>query len=181
MIKKILIFLFLIIPRTITMPPSPHVVIWNVGQGAWFTLDKNASCVHIDMGGSVRHRPTPCPEKDNRLFITHYDQDHISLVSSQAHKARHCLMENPPPHLSSRKQKMLATIPRCLKRSDPSVQRLYQSRFQKRNESNAYLVANTFLITGDADKKMERAWATRDLPQVSFFLNQNLENLSDAA
>lgn len=170
MTKSLFIFLFMLSPCPISMPLLPHLIVWNVGQGSWLTLDQQDICVHIDMGGTHKNLPAPCPSKANSLFITHYDLDHISMARSQAQKAHLCLMDTVPTSVSPRKLQMLSPIPQCQGTPHSAVQRLYRARFKKRNESHAYVVAKSFLVTGDSDKNIEHLWANTNLPHIHYLL-----------
>lgn len=59
-------------------------ITWNVGQGQWVSHIKADECLHYDIGGEKYSFYTIqtalkelCYSKLNRIFVSHWDQDHF--------------------------------------------------------------------------------------------------------
>jgi competence protein ComEC len=153
-----LFFILFFLPQPIAHEQANTLIIWNVGQGAASTLVTDSSCMHIDMGGEFfpTAMNTKCRSKNNILFITHYDWDHINLIK-RARKTliNLCLAHKPVHTLSRRKQLLIESLPSCQSLPKEVIQATH-ARFQKNNESNSYVLENRILITGDTPRRQER-------------------------
>jgi competence protein ComEC len=133
--------------------------VWNVGQGSAATLMNESACLHIDMGGEnfPQQLALACGKKNNLLFITHYDWDHINLVKiGKKRLSNLCLIHKPTAAISARKHRLLDSLPHC-SQTPGNVDQVGFSNFKVNNESNSYLIEDTLLITGDAPQKQEAA------------------------
>jgi competence protein ComEC len=156
----ILFCLLLLAPITITPDTPDYFAVWNVGQGSAASLITTTECIHIDWGGEtfptdvVNH----CRKKQNRLFLTHFDWDHINFVSLSFKFDHFCVATPLPLKLSAKKRALFKNIIFCQKTKNPSPQNLpllaAHSRHRFANESSIYYLKN-ILITGDAPKKQE--------------------------
>ncbi len=62
-----------------------EVIYWNIGQGDFISFINRKICLIFDVGGSFRvpendliELRDQCPGKRVKLFISHFDKDHIS-------------------------------------------------------------------------------------------------------
>lgn len=65
--------------------PSRQVIYWSVGQGDFISFLSHKVCLVFDVGGSFKileknliQMRNECPNKGVKLFISHFDKDHIS-------------------------------------------------------------------------------------------------------
>jgi len=65
--------------------PQSRVVYWSVGQGDFISFISNRVCLVFDVGGSFKvpsedliQLRNECPKRRVKLFISHFDKDHIS-------------------------------------------------------------------------------------------------------
>src|SRR4051812_4322121 len=82
--------------------PSPldrtGLIVWNVGQGQFVTLNLLEACLHFDMGGEEFPRAVAsvCRHKKNYFYLSHWDWDHIGFVQrAQRLLPDSCLAKGP--------------------------------------------------------------------------------------
>jgi competence protein ComEC len=162
----------------------PQMVIWNVGQGAWATEIHRQICLHFDAGGEHSALPLlaeACAEKQNFLFLSHADQDHIGFAGRLAQTFPTCV-ESLPEGLSPRKQRMLSPLWRCPSPTAlPSLPSAVQTEavsvwptkiFDGKNPRARHLSSNDmsrvwvsrnewFVIPGDSTRRAEKLWRHR--------------------
>src|SRR5690606_20733785 len=71
---------------------STRLIVWNVGQGQWVTLTQPQHCLHFDFGGEwnpIRRVLRHCQGKMNFLYLSHFDWDHRSFMTSILENFRH--------------------------------------------------------------------------------------------
>ena len=152
-----------------TLRPNKFV-LWNVGQGQWATWVQGRTCYHFDMGGEWMDWPalkTLCARKNNQVFFTHADADHINLhFKAKKYLPRLCVQQKPLAKAYKIK------LPICLQTWPVGVQvyrpkgRLCQkSRSGPCLKSNAlsvvFVVDGQVLVPGDSTARMERQWASQ--------------------
>ncbi|MBK9293284.1 MAG: hypothetical protein IPM57_02400 [Oligoflexia bacterium] len=72
------------LPQKIISQKTNELIFWNVGQGDLATYIDTTNCLFFDVGGNQKLSPfliqyikKNCYLKENYLFISHYDFDHI--------------------------------------------------------------------------------------------------------
>lgn len=143
---------------------SQKVVLWNVGQGQWVTLLTPSHCLHIDMGGEIYPRPVDalCQHRDNQLWLTHMDWDHISWVAPFSRRMKRLCLASPLLK-QSRRYRFIHSLglTRC-KTPSPQVQKLsfpLKKAHSPNDRSGVYVLSKQILIPGDSTKKMELLWS----------------------
>ncbi len=162
------LILLILSPVTLPESPRPYMIIWNVGQGAWTTVLVGEECWHFDAGGE--HFPKAverlCRAKQNRLFISHDDWDHVGFIPRLSSWPKICLFQSTRQVSSPRKQKLFDQLKLC---DAPSqVQEVEDSVHGKQSNDLSrvyYLPMAQALFPGDSTASEERWWArkTRDL------------------
>ena len=196
--KKILILfwgwaLVTFTPHPLTVESRNLNVVWNIGQGQWFTQVTPLSCAHFDAGGEhsvINSVMKLCANKTNTLFLSHWDYDHISFVGSLARRLSNiCLINRPAGEASLGKLRLLKNLPPCLKHPNFLIldrpANDYVSRSQQRkdghhkklrprsraNDLSQVAVAHGWLIPGDSPIKNEMKWLEYvPAKQVKFLL-----------
>lgn len=164
---KALIFLGLLAPQNVHLDRLNWAVIWDVGQGQWITLTNATHCYHIDMGGQQmppkKHLLKLCGRLKNKLLITHWDWDHISLIK-RTHKILHNLCREPirTPVSHYKKSKMVLSLPDCDQQKPTPVERLMNkyilNRQKQSNDRSEIFFSMGVLILGDSSHKLENNW-----------------------
>lgn len=145
-------------------------VIWNVGQGQWATLVLPETCHHFDMGGEknpLNHVRKYCGKKKNKIYLSHWDWDHISFALRARKVLKNsCLALAPLGKSSPYKMKILKAYAACDADAAPPVMEL--TRFSTKNLSlktndlsHVLIAQNKILIPGDSPKTQEKEWLTR--------------------
>ncbi|RME16872.1 MAG: hydrolase, partial [Bdellovibrio sp.] len=166
------LFLILILWSQTTQQhvPFPLFAIWNVGQGLWTSLITNESCLHIDVGGEKinwHQILLSCKSKQNEVFLTHNDWDHMSFLKPLSQKIlKTCYHYKPlPPYTSSRKRKIIRHIKKCKTQQNKLIFSIYPFKTNFLSSSNAqsavYIAYNQILIPGDSPQQQEKIWAPR--------------------
>ena len=152
---------------------APRYTIWNVGQGSWATAISLYSCYHFDMGGE--NAPweailAQCQDKENQVFFSHWDWDHISFVKRYSLKVKKlCIGASPRGKAKTSRKRQLKNIAICPKNENPSPflwkelpydPFTYQSYDKTTpNETSRIFIWKDFILnTGDSTKKDERRW-----------------------
>lgn len=154
---------FFFMARPLSEAPLFNFVVWNTGQGSWSTFIYENQCWHFDMGGekfNINEVLELCAKKQNWLFLSHEDWDHLNFVGRFIRKTNLCLFYPRTP-----KKKWLRRLNQCphlpkdiqlISRGDPT---------KNRNASSfVYLLKKSVLISGDAPISEEKKWYRR-LPQ----------------
>ncbi|MBK9323560.1 MAG: hydrolase [Bdellovibrionaceae bacterium] len=140
-----------------------RLVVWNVGQGQWVTWATRESCLHFDLGGEympAKKIKNLCAYKENKLFLSHWDWDHISFVRKMKFLvSSFCLALRPAGTSSSFKMKIVDEIPTC-DSSFESISNLWtNSKARNSNDrSHVLVVKNKILIPGDSTLQQEKYW-----------------------
>ncbi len=80
------------------------------------TIVTDRACHHFDIGGEKWPPPVQhwCRSRDNDLFISHGDEDHIKFVPwAVRHLPRFCLVAGPLDEISARKKQNLSLARPC--------------------------------------------------------------------
>jgi len=147
-----------------------YLVVWNVGQGQWATWSDATTCFHFDMGGekkSLRQVKSLCGFKENKIYLSHWDWDHLSfLEKAKRVLPNSCIALAPEGPGSSHKERLLQNYQNC---SSPepkkiSIQELTAGLPEEHGKkssndlSHVLLVQRKFLIPGDSTIKEEKRW-----------------------
>lgn len=144
-------------------------IVWNVGQGQWVTKVERDLCLHFDLGGEFNPLVRVlelCSFKENRIYISHDDKDHVRFIPSfltQAQKS--CLGIQPPLRKKSKLSVSLSRLQLCPNRI-PGVDTLYSSPklFSQNNRNSLVFWIEGFLLPGDSTRSEEKTWA--HAPQI---------------
>jgi competence protein ComEC len=171
----IVFLIVLLYPNLVASDRWNEMVVWNVGQGQWLTHIQPHSCDHFDMGGEFATWSEvikACGDRPNRLFLSHWDSDHIGFIPKAKRLLPEiCLAVPPkggPPSID--KRMLLKDIPSCLLRDSKLGVTAIQT-FSLSNEdpplanaSHVFVVDNKWLIPGDSPQREERIWLNEPLP-----------------
>lgn len=161
-------------------------IIWNVGQGQWSTLQGKTTCDHFDMGGErnpLRQIKKICGNKLNRIYLSHWDWDHISFVLKARFLSKKiCLGLRPLGSSSPHKMKLLKAYRLCTSNQRENfplreLTHLSDRDGEKINGGNSndlshvLLVGENLLIPGDSTTQQEKIWSHEvPLRKVKFLL-----------
>jgi competence protein ComEC len=178
--KKISLICFIVVMlltlcRSVSVEIPTELIIWNIGQGQWVTLRNETTCLHFDMGGEFapwREIKKACAQKVNRVYFSHWDQDHIGFAKKAAGLLNHLCIAAEPGGQSptAKKTALLAALPRCydlqLHKVGANVfevtEPLEKTKNAKANDfSRVYVVHHSILIPGDSPSQQEKNWAHR--------------------
>lgn len=150
-------------------PPDfrARLIVWNVGQGQWVSLVGMGECWHFDTGGEFMNWSAlqkNCGSRKNRIFLSHWDHDHIGFAAPLARRMNACLQEiGPAPRVSSRKRQSLRRIPKC----DSELTEIWTwrpSQGRAANELSLVFGVRGALLPGDSPKNQETQWV-RKMPR----------------
>jgi competence protein ComEC len=141
-----------------------YVVIWNTGQGQWITSITNETCLHFDVGGE--HFPWQkisyqCRHKENHIYLSHWDWDHIGGLSHWPHWPT-CMALEPLGKTTTSKFKLIKKIKHCSTKKPDSQNSLWtwssQQDLKDTNSLSHVSRYHDFLIPGDSPKAQELIW-----------------------
>ena len=146
-----------------------QLVVWNMGQGQMVTYVSDKYCHHFDMGGErfpEKKIFKLCRYRKNRVYYTHWDQDHINFSD----KAKRifpslCRVVLPQQSLpkSFKKRRKIQRVPPCRVQNHHSIKELHwlgKVQPENSNESSrVFVVKNRVLIPGDSNHRMEKYWS----------------------
>ncbi len=145
-------------------------VIWNVGQGQWITYNTLTTCYHFDVGGEffpLRKIKQLCRDKQNELYISHWDFDHLSGLKHLANWSRVCRRQDPLGTAAFKKMKLLAHFPFCQDPPHPEIKLIFPLKKEQGQlpdisnaQSQVFLFKN-WLIPGDSRQEEEKIWSLR--------------------
>ena len=175
--------LVLVLTLSLSTPVAPglrpYLIVWNVGQGQWSTLTTDSRCLHYDMGGERFPFAVAklCRQKQNWVYFSHWDQDHISFaLSAKRSLPNLCVAAWPGGAGTPRKKEWLSRLPSCdppisspiLQAVSPDVREVpfNETEAQEKNKSRKtsnlasriFSVANQVLISGDSPSRAEKVW-----------------------
>lgn len=186
MLKYFLITAFMVLlsatPLGNEMALKSFWIIWNVGQGQWSTLVGKNTCDHFDMGGErnpLRRVKKLCGDKANRIYLSHWDWDHISFALKAKFTLKNACLRLPPLGVSSpHKMKLLKAYRTCSASQMEDFPLKELTHFSAADSSNknsndlshVLLVSEKFLIPGDSTTPQEKIWSHRTTLQKVHFL-----------
>ena len=139
-------------------------VVWNVGQGQWATFIQSEKCLHFDTGGEkmpAKKIKLACGSKRNKLFLSHWDWDHISFAGRLRNiLPRNCMALPPVGKSSVRKQNLIAGMRDCGE-SESQVRPLFRADIHEKgsnDSSHVLMLEKQILIPGDSPSSKERIW-----------------------
>lgn len=144
------------------------LIVWNVGQGQWVTLAREHSCEHYDAGGEFKPSSANlkkyCGSKDNLVFFSHWDWDHIGLIKYlDLQLPRVCIAQMPGGESNDAKMRMLKALPACSKKVADN--KMLTSQDAKTANANSHVfLTHQVLIPGDSPTSQEKQWL-HQLPQ----------------
>lgn len=139
----------------------PYFVIWNTGQGQWLTQVTAQTCLHFDMGGEffpLRKADLLCRDKDNALFLSHWDWDHVGGLTRLKNVSSWCLAVSPAGPTTRSRKRLTARLRPCQKRW--AVDHWQPPTLAKDSNGRSHVFHwKEVLIPGDSTKKQEKQWA----------------------
>ncbi|AHI06330.1 hydrolase [Bdellovibrio bacteriovorus W] len=170
--KTILFLILLSATPTAHFPSLTGQVVWNVGQGQWFTAITEGHCYHFDAGGEKvpwRKIHYHCALRRNIVFLSHWDWDHISFLKRLRTFKNVCLAQSPLGKSSKYKLRLIASIKPCTDSHAPLT--WSPSRYRNPNEASHVFLFQNWLLPGDSPKKQENIWSQKlPLSRVRFLL-----------
>ena len=174
--KYFLIFIciFLFPLHQFSQGKKAQLIIWYVGQGQMVTYSDITTCLHFDMGGEffpLRKLIKECERKQNKVFFSHWDWDHISFARKAWRRLpSFCRLNFPGGEGNKRKQKFLSVVPSCDGKSIKSSKKIFReivfhahwNKSGKHTDSNKHsrvvIVKDIVLIPGDSPGSSEKLW-----------------------
>ena len=164
---------------------NAKLIIWYVGQGQMVTYSDITSCIHFDMGGEffpVKKLVKECGRKNNKVFFSHWDWDHINFTKTAWRRlSSFCRLNTPGGKSNKRKKKFLSDIPFC-KQSTMESETIFKeikfpahwNKTKKATDSNKYsrvvIVKNKILIPGDSPGSSEILWQKKIKTPIQFLV-----------
>ena len=160
-------------------PFSPNkkpteIIVWYVGQGQMVTYSTPTLCIHFDMGGEIfpiKELSQECQTKQNQVFFSHWDWDHINWTRKAYKRLNHfCRLNDPGGEGTKKKKIWLFKVPKCSKHTIKASQKLFrevvfspkQNQDRRHTASNkaskVVVLKNQVLIPGDSPGSSERLW-----------------------
>jgi len=157
------------------METPAMAVLWNVGQGQWFTIVKGGTCWHFDSGGEFapwREILKTCGQKQNLFTYSHWDWDHVSFMYSAAARFPQSCLKAAPAGTPKSARAILASrrFQSCPAGSTPFMEWTPAAAPSLRaNDASRVVLAHGFLIPGDSTLKQERVWSLqmRDIAKTT--------------
>jgi competence protein ComEC len=178
------IFLLLFTPPALRSETAfqPQFIVWNVGQGLWTTWVQAEECWHFDMGGEykeiISRVDKVCGQKLNRIFLSHWDFDHIGFLKPVRGKNwKICLAQTPGGEPSENKRGLIRGLPSCdpaegvkvlwdVERGDPKLKTNCKNR-SNNHDSHVFEISKPLvLIPGDSTIDEEKLWSSRLSPRI---------------
>jgi competence protein ComEC len=168
---KIFFFLFFITPIDSI---ASRLVIWDVGQGSSHSIIEKNICIHFDLGGErspIREILKHCRQKPNRVYVSHFDYDHINFIEDLMLRTKTCLVlpKNDPQHWFYKKHRKHS----CPSSTSKSVIKIHEPEHNHSNRNHKsviYAYKNKVLFTGDTTKEQEMIWTQKTKPPYDYIL-----------
>ncbi len=170
----IFILAFLLPIHYFSQNKPAQLIVWYVGQGQMVTYSDLKTCVHFDIGGEffpLKKLIKECGQKDNKVFFSHWDWDHINFTKKAWRRLNSfCRLNTPGGKGSKKKQKFLSSVPLCGKKSMKASKKIFTEitfpthwNKNKRDtdsnkQSRVVVVKNSILIPGDSPGSSEKLW-----------------------
>lgn len=167
--KLLIIFAILLVARPLDISWRSTVILWNVGQGQFFTWIHNEKCIHFDVGGekfNSEKLSQICGRRKNEIFLTHFDRDHVSHIPrllALLEPQKVCLHILPSQRLKADRLRLKWPLNPCSLSDRELLQDLQiiypTSPFKNENESSViFVVKKQILVPGDSTRKQELLW-----------------------
>lgn len=168
LVMRLLLFTIVTLSASLTrhLPSGSYFVVWNVGQGQWTTAISARYCLHFDMGGEFfpwKKIISRCKEKQNILFISHWDWDHIGAlagISPQRHPLSHLCIALPPSGRSSKKKmNLINTWAPCAPQAWKENIKIWTPTLSASSNARSHVILfRKILLPGDSPKTQEKIW-----------------------
>ena len=149
-------------------------VIWNVGQGQWITHIISDKCLHYDVGGesgsfqNIRRKLiAACAEKENLIFLSHWDYDHYINIPSLVNSLKSVCWQSRPP-LSDKQNISIKKILNL--RINYCVDQYLGANYwipasgKNTNQKSFIYLDEGVLLPGDSPQATEKIWAKKFFP-----------------
>ena len=162
-----------------------QLIVWYVGQGQMITYSDITNCIHFDMGGEffpIKKLIKECGRKDNKVFFSHWDWDHINFTRKAWKRfSFFCRLNTPGGKGNKKKKKFLSNIPFC-KKSVKAYKKIFReiifpahwNKTKKATNSNKHsrvvIVRNRILIPGDSPGSSETLWQKKIKKPIQFLI-----------
>ncbi len=145
-------------------------IVWDVGQGQWVTHVLADKCLHFDIGGEIgsykyvdRQLKKNCFEKQNILFLSHWDFDHyFNITPLTKNFSSVCWAIRPDLNKQGPSiQKILDLNIAACPMSDLDLIHIKSWIPHSGRSSNDFSIVNAsdqFLLPGDSTIKQEKIW-----------------------
>jgi hypothetical protein len=124
----------------------PKFIFWHTRGGQWATLSTPIACDHFDIGGhvySIKPMTNECNNKPNRIWLSHWDQNHLSNLPKILRSLKPCWAMLPPEApVSKFALHWLKKLPTCSVNSE-------DIHSINRGNDIIYIVKDKFILTGD--------------------------------
>ncbi len=157
---------------------ADELIVWNIGQGSWATLRQQTLCQHFDIGGEhppLKQITAACADKQNEVFFSHWDWDHIGLTrEALKHLPNLCVEAEPGgPSPNHGKESLIGSIPHCM--AAPLAREIFLSRpnhlkLRSANDYSQVFVEDEIIFPGDSPSKEEGVWSQSPLLQSARIL-----------
>ncbi len=149
-----------------------YFIVWNVGQGQWTSFVTSDICHHFDLGGEffpLKKIRKKCYAKNNHLYISHWDSDHMSALRFLKKWPKICRQEDPIGSAKENKLNLLNHFSLCnaINSNSLAVEKIFPLGIEENflpdisnAKSKVYLVKD-WLISGDSRAEEELLWAPR--------------------
>ncbi len=150
-------------------PATVHeLIFWNVGQGQWSTVVTDSECFHFDMGGErapIKKIKKICYQKNQILYLSHYDWDHRSFIYPFAKDQKICLGNKP---LQIKKKKISMPLSPCGESGPHSVDLIFEGETRTSNGSSQVFFERLTLalFPGDSTASQEKKWSRHHFKNV---------------
>lgn len=147
-----------------------RLIIWNVGQGQWTTYNTLDTCYHFDVGGE--HFPLGkirqlCRHKQNELYISHWDLDHMSGLKFLNLWPQVCRRQDPLGTASVKKTQSLSQFKICTGPANLDIKKVFpfpsdEDRIPDISNARSFVFrVKKWLIPGDSRQEEEKIWSLR--------------------
>lgn len=103
-----------------------------------------------------------CQKKENIIFYSHWDWDHIGLTRSLKRSVKNLCISIPPQGATKKyKRNLIQELPRC-KRNFSNIRKLsfkYPKTKADNDLSQIFIYKEELLIPGDSTKRIEKIWS----------------------
>lgn len=151
-------------------------IAWNIGQGQWVTHIQSEDCYHYDMGGeknsyySIQSSLKKlCFNKLNRIFLSHWDQDHyLNLPIFARNFPKVCWDSKPISDSNSKKSKgqlQIEQLPLVNCNNTLKITLWKPKTGKSKNDLSTVLLDEQVLIPGDSPIQQEKKW-TEQIPSL---------------